>query len=307
MREPPTSLYIIANPTAGKGSAARHFARAQARLESAGIVTVVVETQHFGHGTTLARRAAEEGRPIVVALGGDGTIRDVAAGLADTQTVMGILPLGTGNDLARSLGIPFVLEDAADILAKGVVRVIDLGEETSGIFTVVAGTGFAAEVSDEAARTRLFRGSAAYYTGVFKALMRLRPVPTRLTFDDQTVETETVFVMAQNAPYCGGGQLMAPGASLDDGTLDIVVVSAVGRLDLIQTFPKVYDGKHITHPAFHLYRSTSVEVESARPVLKMNDGDVIGKEPLKAWVRPRALRVLVHPSASGSSSSEVMS
>ena len=146
-------------------------------------------------------------------------------------------------------------------------------------------------------RPRFFRGSAAYFAGVLKALGRLRPARMQLRLDDRELDVEAIFVMAQNTPYCGGGQLMAPNAQLDDGLLDVVVVTTVGKIELVRTFPKVYSGAHQHHPAFSMYRSSSLEVTSEVPVRKMLDGDVVGHEPMSTKIHRAALRVLV-PSSS---------
>jgi YegS/Rv2252/BmrU family lipid kinase len=290
-------LVVIANPAAGKGSALRRLAPVCERLERLGVRVETRLTERSGHATSLARAAADDGAPIVAAFGGDGTAREVASGLVGSETMLGLLPFGSGNDLARSLGIPTSLDVASDVLTNGVPLAIDIGEDASGFFTGVCGIGFAAEVAHEANATRLFTGSAAYFAGVFTALMRLKPVAVTITLDDEVVRTNAVFVMAQNTPYCGGGQLMAPDATLTDGKLDVVVVREIGRLDLVRTFPKVYSGRHVTHPAFDVYRSESVRVESAVPLLKILDGDVVGTEPMNATTRHAAIRVLVPKNA----------
>jgi YegS/Rv2252/BmrU family lipid kinase len=295
-RGPFSRVVAIANPAAGKGRTARRLARVVARLEVDGLEPVVVATAYPGHATELAARAAEEGAHVVVAIGGDGTVRETAAGLVGTDTALGILPLGSGNDFARSLGLPLDVDAACRALFTAVVRAVDVGSDESGLFVTIAGVGFAAQVAQEAARLAMFPGPSGYFAGVFKALAHLAPTRVRVHLDDATVEENAVFVLVQNTPFCGGGQKMAPTARLDDGKLDVVLVSDVGRLELARTFPKVYSGRHVTHPAVGMYRSASVRVESDRPLLKILDGDVVGERPLRAVVRPGALRVLVQPS-----------
>ena len=139
----------------------------------------------------------------------------------------------------------------------------------------------------------MFKGSAGYFAGVFKALMRFRPISLRVHLDDDVIETDAMFVIAQNTPYCGGGQLMAPDADLHDGKLDIVLVTPVNRIELLRTFPKVYDGSHIKHPAFHIYRSSTLRIESDAPVRKLLDGDVVGMQPLDSSVIQGGLKVVL--------------
>ena len=296
-------LPVVANPTAGSGKSAKGLRLASAAAEAAGISLDVSLTESAGHATELAQRAVDCDADMVAVLGGDGTIREVASALAGTETTLALLPNGSGNDFARSIGVPRSMPGAIQVLQTGVVRPVDVARETAGIFACVGGVGFAAEVSHEAARSRLFKGSAAYFAGVFKALARLRPVRMRLRLDDRELDVEAVFVMAQNTPYCGGGQLMAPDARIDDGLLDVVVVTRVGRLELVRTFPKVYTGAHGNHPAVSVYRTSSVQATSDAPVRKMLDGDVVGEEPMSARIQPGALRVLVPSSFVPSSSS----
>lgn len=286
-------VFVIANPAAAKGKALRHLAPLCERLKQEGIYVQTKPTEHPRHAIALAREAAEKREPLVVAFGGDGTVREIVAGLVGSETLLGVLPYGSGNDLARSLGIPTRLEAALDVVRKGIPLAMDVGEETSGVFVTGCGVGFAAEVAYEANRSRWFSGSAAYFVGVFKALTRIRPVPMTVALDDNVVRTKGVFVMAQNTPYCGGGQLIAPEAKLNDGKLDVVIVREVGQLELIKTFPQVYSGRHVTHPAFEVHRSTSVRVESETPLRKTLDGDLFGTEPMSARIRPQAIRVLV--------------
>ncbi|MBM3213448.1 diacylglycerol kinase family lipid kinase [Candidatus Poribacteria bacterium] len=288
-------LHLIYNPAAGKGRSSHEVQTACAELECAGAQVTVLRTEAPGHATTLARRAAESGIRTVVAFGGDGTAREVAAGLHGSGSRLGVLPAGTGNDLARSLGIPSKLPDAVTVVVGGAELAIDLGSDSDGLFTGVCGVGFAAEVAYEANRFHWIHGSPAYFAGVFRALMRLRPVPMRIYLDDDVVEHSAVFVMAQNTPYCGGGQWMAPQASLTDGKLDVVVVSEISRIELVRTFPKVYSGEHVTHPAFHVYRSSTVRVESQEPLRKMLDGDHVQPTPMDVRTLPAALKVLVPP------------
>lgn len=292
---PERSIAVIVNPAAGKGRAKRHAEQVQAAMPFAEILF----TERPGHATEIAKEAAERGVEIAAALGGDGTVRETAAGLFGSETALGVLPLGSGNDFARALNIPLQLDKALDALLNAEFRQVDVGEDADGLFVCMSGVGFASEVTRNAANARLFRGPAAYAYGVVKALLQMRPVPMRLHLDGETREMEALFVLAQNIPYCGGGQLMAPDALMDDGKLDAVVVEPVGRLELLRIFPRVYSGRHIEHPACHVFRSSAVRIESERPLLKLLDGDLTGDAPLESRIHSRALRVAA-PSSSSS-------
>lgn len=298
-------MTLIANPIAGKGRTRRALGQVEALLRDTGLAVTLQITERPGHATELARRAAESGAEVVAAMGGDGTVREVAAGLFGTETTLAIIPTGSGDDFARSLGVPRTIAEAVALFGTGVVSSCDVGEDAAGLFTCLSGVGFAAEVAYEAVRSRVFRGSAGYFMGVFKAMVRLRPFSMRLHLDDGPREIDAVFVLVQNTPYCGGGQLMAPDAKLDDGLFDIVVVRPIGRIELARTLPKVYSGKHVEHPAVEVIRSSVVRIETDAPLRKLLDGDVMGSEPLDSRVLPGALRVLTpqsSPLTSGGSS-----
>ncbi|GIX06749.1 MAG: hypothetical protein KatS3mg115_1152 [Candidatus Poribacteria bacterium] len=295
-RLPDRRLCLIVNPTAGKGSAKHRLARLQERLNAAGFLVDVWETKRRGHATELAQRAVEAGFPLVAVLGGDGTVREVASALVHTPTVLAILPFGSGNDLARSLHIPRTIPGASRLLwQRSKVVTIDVGIETEGAFyfTLHSALGFAADVSHHAAQFRVFQGSAAYFMGVFKALWKMRPIPLQIRLDEEVLRREALFAMVLNSPYCGGGQWMAPQANPHDGTLNLVLVDPVSRLELVKTFPRVYSGRHVEHPAFHLYQAREVVVEPEGSARRIVDGDEIPPGPIRARVLPGALRVLV--------------
>jgi YegS/Rv2252/BmrU family lipid kinase len=295
---PDSPITLIANPVAGKGRTRRALRQAEALIRDAGLSVTMQLTTRPGHATELARRAAESDVGVVVAMGGDGTVREVAAGLFGSDSTLALIPMGSGDDFARSLGIPRTLPESFDLLSSGVVSACDVGEDAAGLFICLSGVGFAAEVAYEAVRSRVFRGSAGYFMGVFKALVGLRPFSMRLHVDDGPREMDALFALVQNTPYCGGGQWMAPDAKLDDGLFDIVVVKPVNRMELVRTLPKVYSGKHIGHPAIEVIRSSTARIETDAPLRKLLDGDVMGSEPLDSRVRAGALRVLTPQSSS---------
>ena len=296
----PRAVTAIVNPAAGKGRARRYAERLRQALPSAEIRF----TERPGHAAELAAEAAAQGAEIVAAMGGDGTAREVASGVIGSDAALGVVPLGSGNDFARSLNIPLQLDAALETLASGEIRAVDAGEDADGLFICMSAVGFAAEAARHAGRSRLFRGSAGYAAGVVKAVLHMRPSPMRLYLDGEPRDLEALFVMAQNIPFCGGGQLMAPDAQLDDGLLDVIVVEPVSRLELLRIFPRVYTGRHLEHPACSCFRAASVRIESERPLLKLLDGDLAGDGPLDSRVQPRALKVAVpSPASSGSSGS----
>jgi diacylglycerol kinase (ATP) len=285
-------MKIIANPRAGHGKGERNIQALRDAIRRRGLDAELVLTERPGHATEIARALAGSEHRVGV-LGGDGTIGEVAEALVGTGTELAILSVGTGNDIARSLGLPLNdLDTALGVAFDGRVAEIDVGRERDRHFVSVLGLGFPAIVADHANHTRL-QGPAAFFVAFYRALSRLEPVPLVIRLDDIKLEGDFVAVMVQNTPFTGGGLHMAPGAKVDDGLLDVVVVNGIRKLDLMVSFPKVYRGRHLTHHSFGLYRTRSVRIETQSPLPKMFDGDLCGSSPVEATVVPRALKVVV--------------
>jgi len=291
-------MKIIANPRAGHGKGDKNVAQLACIIRRRGLDCLPVLTEYPGHATELARRAAEAAEPRLAVMGGDGTVGEVVEGLVGSDTELAVISVGTGNDVARSLGLPLNdIEASLDLAIGGSVRAIDVGRERDRHFISVLGLGFPTIVADAANRARWLKGPPAFFVSVYKGLYRLRPVRLVIELDDRTLEMESVAVMIQNTPYTGGGLHMAPGAQIDDGLLDVVIVDDIGRLNLMLNFPKAYRGRHLDHPSFTLHQSRTVRITSPEPMPKMFDGDLIGTSPLEASVVPRSLKVVVGSSS----------
>lgn len=279
---------------AGRGQGKQNIERLHRRLRGQAHRYDLIETDGPGHATQLASELAESGERRIVVMGGDGTIAEAVPALLETDLELGVIPVGTGNDLARSLRIPLNDLDAAlAVLQKGRTQRIDIGHERDRSFVLLSALGYPSLVAEETNKMSRLKGTAAYFAAVYKALHRMEVVKIRMVLDGQAQDLECTSVMIQNTPYCGGGQLMAPQASLDDGLLDVVVIGAVGRLSLMAHFPKVYRGTHVDHPAFSIFQAHEVQIHSEVPLRKMFDGDLHGLTPLEAKSVPRALSVVV--------------
>ena len=287
-------MKIIANPVAGHGQGKRWIERLHRHLRDKPLSYELLETQGPGHATQLARRLAHSGERRIIVMGGDGTISEVAPALVETDLELGLIPIGTGNDLARSLHIPFNnLEGALEVLRKGSIRRIDVGRERDRTFLLMTAVGYPSLVAEETNKMRRLKGTAAFFVAAYKALHRMKVVRIQLVLDGRSRHLECTSVMVQNTPYCGGGQLLAPGASMEDGLLDVVVIGAVGRLSMMAHFPKVYRGTHVGHPAFSVFQARRVEIQTESPMRKMFDGDLYGTTPVEAKSIPAALSVVV--------------
>jgi diacylglycerol kinase (ATP) len=287
-------MMIIANPQAGHGAGTGNLERLRALIRRRGLDMTAVPTERPGHATELALAFARTNGARMGVMGGDGTISEVVQALAGSSVELAILSVGTGNDVARSLGLPLNdLEAALDVAIDGRPCSIDVGRERDRDFISVMGVVFPALVAYEANHMRFPRGSAAFFVAFYKALHRLRAVPLVIELDDAVLERECIAVMVQNTPYTGGGLHMAPTARVDDGLFDVVIVERMGKLDVMINFPKVYRGRHFEHPSFSLHQSRTVAIRSQEPLEKMFDGDLFGWTPVEAAVVPGGLQVVL--------------
>src|SRR3954454_5591693 len=302
MHPAPDRWTAIVNPAAGRGRAPGRLPRGRDALPPADLDVELVLSADADDLLALARRAFGRARA-VVACGGDGTVNALAGVAADEGGVLGILPLGSGNDFARQLDIPRDgLDPAIDLLRTGQVVQADLGRvRTAGgattWFTTVANTGFDAVANAWANTVTWTSGTPLYVLATLRTLAAYSPTPVRVTVDDTTtIETEAWLVAVGNTRTYASGMMITPAASVHDGLLDVCVVGPVSRVDFLRTFPSVFRGGHVRHPDVHTWRGTVVTVEalsSGAPVELWASGEHAG--PLPATVEPvaGALSVMV--------------
>lgn len=292
-------ITVIVNPEAGRGSARQWMGELEVRLSLAIQSThriiswQILETSGPGDATELAREAIRGGANIVAAAGGDGTIGEIVNALVGTDVALGVIPMGTGNDFARSLGIGTDVDRAIYNLLEGVPIAIDVGRTQGRYFVNVAGCGLDAVVAQRVNRGfRWLRGTYAYVVAALQTLLTYRATLIRLTLDNEVIETKAMLCSVANARYYGGGMRIAPDAMLTDGLYDVCLLEAVGKIEFLRTFPKVFKGRHITHPAVRMLRSKYVKVESDRPLPVLVDGEIVGTTPAEFEMLPGALNVM---------------
>jgi YegS/Rv2252/BmrU family lipid kinase len=285
---------LLVNPSAGGGRALERLPKAQLALEARGIKHRVVLTTGLEHGCEEARAAADAGQTVVV-MSGDGLIGQIGGALTDAGGTLAILPGGRGNDLARVLGIPNDIEGAADVIAAGATREIDVGEVNGKRFLCIASCGFDSDANRIANEARLIKGQLVYLYAALRALIEWRPARFTLTLDGERVEFTGYSVAVANSSAFGGGMFVAPDAELDDGRLDAVWVTQVGKLRYAVNLPKVFKGTHVEKPEVVVQRATEVRIEADRPFAVYADGDHLADLPATLRVLPRALRVIAPP------------
>ncbi len=288
----PGRILIILNPAAGRGAGKRLIPQVLIAASHAGLKVEVFSTARAGDARRRAERAVTEEWKMVVAAGGDGTLSEVASSLMDTPMVMGILPVGTGNDLARHLGLPLNALECLRALTSYKVIAIDVGLANGLPFLVAAGAGFDAAVAEEVNRGVWgLRGSLAYVVAVLRTLWRYRCTSMRVQVDESIVETKAYFTVVANARGYGGGMKIAPDASLRDARLDVCCVKALSRWRFLVAAGRVYRGQHITHPAVRMLQGSSILIQSEPPVSVVVDGEIRGQTPLVVTVKAGSLRL----------------
>lgn len=283
---------VIINPSAGGGRAGRALPAVEQALRSAGFEYHVETTRSLEHAVELALQAAAD-QAIAAACGGDGLVGAVAGALRHSDGVLGILPGGRGNDLARVLRIPSDPAAAVGVLASGVVCSLDLGEIHGRTFVGIASCGFDSEANRIANETRIVRGNVVYAYGALRALAAWRPATFTVTLDGGEPRTITGYtVAAANSKAYGGGMFLAPDASLDDGLLDVVMVENVPKRRFLRQLPTVFKGEHVRQPTVHVQKAATVEIAADRSFTMYADGDPIAELPVTVRALPAAVRVI---------------
>ncbi|WP_157947621.1 diacylglycerol/lipid kinase family protein [Abditibacterium utsteinense] len=292
---------IILNPAAGRGRGAQMRARIEQHFGEFRPGAQIFETTRPGVATELARRATTVKAELVIAAGGDGTLGEVLNGMIGTHAKLGILPLGTGNDFARCLGIGTNLETAFEVLKAGNFRAVDVGKiEVAGqcrYFLNVAGAGFDSRVAARinAHRPRVLSklsGTGAYLVACLAEMRRFPIAEMRLELDGKKVGSRAVLCAIANASSYGGGMLVAPEADLSDGQFEVCLIKALSRGAFLRAFPGVFAGKHIHHPRVEMFRAAKVRLECEPPLPVLIDGEIVGETPALFEILPRAIEVI---------------
>jgi diacylglycerol kinase (ATP) len=254
----------------------------------------VVVTEHGGHAREIARDAAARGVGAVVAWGGDGTINEVASALAFGPVPLGIVPAGSGNGLARELRISANPEHAISAALRAAARPIDMGELEGHLFACIAGVGVDAHIASRFnAPSNRRRGFLGYVGITARALAGYEPVRYRITANGAVADVRAILVTIANSAQYGNGARIAPGARLDDGFLDLVVVQERSRLNTLVHLPQLFTGTVARVPGCRVERVTDVVIEADEPLTFHVDGEPsTGGTRLYARVHPAALQVL---------------
>lgn len=302
---------VIANPRSGNGATGRRWLALEARVREVLGPVEVVHTSGPRDAVRLARDGALAGFERVLVAGGDGTLSEVVTGLLDAgrseRVDLGLLPLGTGGDFLRSLGTPRDLEGSLACIAAGRGRRVDAGrvsfldgsgEPAEACFVNVASFGISALTDELVARsTKRLGGTMSFLIGTLRAIARYRSEVVRVLVDGEPVhDGPLVLGAAANGRCFGGGMQIAPRASIDDGQLDVVLLSQMSRARLLSRLPLVYGGRHLDQPEVSLHRGRVIEAQALPGRVRLElDGEPLGALPARFEILPGALRLLGPP------------
>ncbi len=300
-----THAKVIVNPAAGARSTRRKWPLISRLLERIGLSFDFQYTEGAGHAVELARAAASNGYNQLVAVGGDGTINEVANGLIGSRgagyVCLGVISTGTGSDFARSAGIPRHYVDACQCLTSprrslidvGVVKYQSRGKPAQRFFVNMAGVGFDAAVVQNTERfPKYFGGTIPYLAGLARTLFGYRNKSVVMGIGDDLRQVRVLNIAIANGSYVGGGMHIAPDASLNDGLLDVVTIGDIGKFELVKSIPMVYKGTHVNHPKVRIEKAVSISIESPEHVLVYADGELLGEGPARFSVMPAALNII---------------
>jgi YegS/Rv2252/BmrU family lipid kinase len=302
-------VVAIVNPVAGRARGAKLRAQAAAELMRLFPDIVFIESNAPGHATVLAQAAKDA--ELVIAVGGDGTVREVASGLlaansqpATRNSSLAVIPVGSCNDLLKTVGVPSDVIEACHVAKEGRARAIDVvqvemsGEGTSQQthFINAAGFGFDATVTAEAHKSKHLSGLPLYLVAIIRALRDLECPLVRIRAGAFETEQRVLMIAAANGRYYGGGMKVAPEAQPDDGLIDVCIADSMGRLSALRKLPRFVAGTHVTLKEVRMLRTPELELDFLEPVLIELDGDLLVPQPFRRFrltVLPKAINLRV--------------
>jgi YegS/Rv2252/BmrU family lipid kinase len=285
-------LVLLVNPASAGGKTMKLLPRVEQALDTRRAVFRVQRTKGLEHGAEQALLAVEAGE-LPVVMSGDGLLGAIGGAMAGSETPLGIIPGGRGNDLARVLGVPDDPEEAVATLFAGHSRRIDVGEANGKRFLGIVSVGFDSECNRRANEVKLIRSNLVYVYSLFRTLAGWKPARFTIRVDDERTRFTGYSVSIANNSTYGGGMRIAPGADLEDGLFDVVAIGEVSKLRFLANLPKVFKGTHVDDDEVRVFRAPHLELSASKPFPVYADGEHLTDLPASLRVLPRALSVLV--------------
>jgi YegS/Rv2252/BmrU family lipid kinase len=291
------------NPASANGSTGRRWPEIARTAAAHGLTGDTLFSERPGQLGELAAQAVQRGAKLLVVVGGDGSVNEVANGIAGMEVELAVIARGTGWDFVRTYDIPRKVEAAVDVALNGPTREIDLGRarfrrwdgsEAESYFANIASAGMSGAIAQRANETtKALGGKVSYAWATLAVFARWQTTDVSVTVGDQTREGRMHDVVVANGRYFGGGMMMCPDAEPDDGLFDVLLIGDLTKRDLLVTLPKTYRGNHLPHAKAELLRGATVTVDAPAPLPIQLDGEQPGTTPVRFDVVPKALRVKV--------------
>ena len=291
MKKSIEKIYVIINPISGVGSKEKVSELISSRCMDKEIAVDIIYTEYAGHATTLTQRAVDDGADCVIAVGGDGTVNEVARNLLYSDVILGIIPKGSGNGLARELNIPMDVRSAVDVVFSNNVSVIDACKANDNVFFCTCGVGFDAAISVEFAKEKR-RGSLTYLKDIVEKYLDYKPEIYELHVNDNKITEKAFLITCANASQYGNNAYIAPNADICDGQIDITILSPFNTFDIgplaIQLFSKMID----KNSKIKTYRAQTAHIIRQKEGVMHIDGDPVAvSKDIKISVESSALNV----------------
>jgi YegS/Rv2252/BmrU family lipid kinase len=296
---------VILNPTAGRGAGSQLAPQIEAHLRDQGLEFDLATTNAPDHAVHLAKEAVDLGHERLIAIGGDGTFNEVLNGLMQAggtpdEAALGIVPIGTGNDMAYGADLPLEWQQACQIIAKGATRVLDVGHvqcdnDAALYFGNGVGIGFDAIVNMESRKLKRLRGFFLYFVALMKTLMAYYHAPVvAIDVDGETMNLSSLMVSIMNGQRFGGGFYMTPDAQMDDGLFDVCVTGKVARPKMVGFVPRFMRGTHVTDRRVTITQGRQIAVAIETPWAAHVDGEVygVGAKRFEVGLIPKRLRLI---------------
>jgi len=304
MSRSPTSTVFLVNPASGNGSTGRRWPELARRASALGLDGETLFSERAGQLGELARAAVDAGAKLVVAVGGDGTLNEVANGVVGGNADLATIPLGTGMDFVRTHGIPRRFDDAVRVALEGETRTIDAGrvryrtwagEDAERYFANVGSVGMSGAVAHRAnGMSKALGGKVTFFYALTRVFLAWQNTEVAVALDGGVERHGRMHdVIVANGRWHGGGMFLAPDAEPDDGLFEVVLIGDIGKADFLTTAPKIYKGGHVHHRKVEVLRSTRVEVTAPSTLPIELDGEQVGTTPATFEIVPGALRVRV--------------
>jgi len=288
-------IFFIVNPVSGSGNGAKALETICGELDARGIKYGYAVSEHRGHALELTQAALDVGEKRIIAVGGDGTVREVASVLKLSGVEMGIIPVGTGNDFAKGLKLPLDVLQALEIALEGDVVNVDAALANDAFFINVGGFGFDVNVAKytENYKKRL-NGMLPYLMGVMRSLIRLKAIDVTIHADDNEPFQESMLMLPVcNGTHFGGGMNIGPNANPSDGLLDVCIVKKIGRLKLLNILPKIIKGTHVGLKCVHYFKAKTIYIDAPEGFDLQLDGEIMPGTPVRFKVLEGAIAMVV--------------